>query len=367
MPYRGKSRSRLAALFSLLLLGAPAAAQPAAAYEVRETFEIGHWAGHAQYDEESGDFGLCLVAVDFDNGVTLTFMRKSDGLAFFLSDPRWKLAQYEVYLLTVSVDRLWSKQAEGRVVLNSVVVDLGRDLHAWDALRRGRRLKVVTQAHRFSFVLDGSARALSRLERCFVEHSDAERQAERDPFAGSANPFVAPPPSPPSSQPPSQPPSHGPAPATRPAPNMQRGQLGELLELVTGVEFWVRPAAEVDPSLALEMDYVYGVGELLTGFYWETSAQGYSAERLLTEALAEFQAGCSGPFVSGLRTSVDSTRGWRSHGSHACEADDFFADATVIVWRNGYVSVFVNTTDIADAEVAEEIGAAVGTALAPER
>lgn len=69
--------------------------------------------------------------------------------------------------------------------------------------------------------------------------------------------------------------------------------------------------------------------------------------------------------MSGLRSSVVSARGVRLHGSHACRSDDFFADATIIVWKNGYVSVFMNTTDMADAQVAEEIGTAVGTALAP--
>jgi hypothetical protein len=116
---------------------------------------------------------------------------------------------------------------------------------------------------------------------------------------------------------------------------------------------------------ALNMDYVYGVGELLTGFYWEEFAEGRSAERILSDALAELQDECSGPYVSGLRASVETARGLRSHGSHACRSDDFFADATVIVWKTGYASVFMNTTDMAEAEVAEEIGTAVGTALAP--
>ena len=358
MSCRGLSRGRLAALFLLILLGTPAAAQPGAAFEIRETFEVGHWAGHAQYNQQSGDFSLCLVSAEFDNGVALTFLRKPDSLAFFLSDPRWTLAQYEVYDLTLSVDRLWSQRVEGRVVEHSVVVDLGQDLRAWDALRRGRRLKVVTSAQTFVFVLDGSARALDRLEQCHRDHSGLVLQAERNPFAGNSNPFEMAP----GAQTSPAPPQQGGRP---PRPSMRLAQLSGLLEKVVGVEFWVKPATEVDPSF--RFDYLYGVGDLLVGWYVEAMPDGRSAERVLADVFTNLEQTCSGSFVSGQRSAADGDRGRRAHGSHACKADSFFADATVIVWRNGYITIFVNTTDIADSQVAEEIGTAVGTALIPER
>ena len=336
----------------------------ATAAEVGERFDVGHWAGYAQYSDDGRDFSLCLISAEFDNGVALTFLRKGDGLAFFLNDPRWQLGQYDSYPMTVSVDRLWSQRVEGRAVLHSVVVDLGQDLRAWDALRRGHQLSVVTEVQRFSFVLDDSARALDRLEQCFRDHSGAVLQAQRNPFSGSANPFAAAPA--PQTSPQTPPPTSSrnePETATRRRPSMQLDQLSGLLERVVGVEFWVRPAAEVDASL--DIDYIYGVGELLTGFYWEAFAEGRSAERILADALTDLQDGCSGPYVSGLRASVAGARGVRLHGSHACRSDDFFADATIIVWKTGYVTVFMNTTDMADAQVAEEIGTAVGTALVP--
>ena len=37
----------------------------------------------------------------------------------------------------------------------------------------------------------------------------------------------------------------------------------------------------------------------------------------------------------------------------------------MIAWKNGCVSVFLNSTGTADAQVAEETGTAIGTALAP--
>src|SRR3546814_13343563 len=86
--------------------------------------------------------------------------------------------------LTVSIDRLWSERVEGRAVLHSVLVELQPELRIWDALSRGRRLTVVTDVRRLDFVLDGSARALARLERCFREHSRAVIEAARTPFAG---------------------------------------------------------------------------------------------------------------------------------------------------------------------------------------
>src|SRR3546814_3312115 len=99
---------------------------------------------------------------------------------------------------------------------------------------------------------------------------------------------------------------------------MQLAQLSGLLKKVVGVEFWVRPAREVDATL--EMDYVYGVGDLLTGFYWEQLADGRGAESVLSDALGVLQANCSGSYVSGQRASVDSARALRTHGSHACVA-----------------------------------------------
>src|SRR3546814_12854932 len=102
------------------------------------------------------------------------------------------------------------------------------------------------------------------------------------------------------------------------------------------------------------MDYVYGVGDLLTGFYWEQLADGRGAESVLSDALGVLQANCSGSYVSGQRASVDSARALRTHGSHACEADDFFADATVIAWKDGFVTVFVNTTRSEERRVGNE-------------
>ena len=357
-------RHRVAGAFLVPLAALLAAALPVgdlAAFEVGEEFEIGHWAGHAQYGGDGSGFSLCLVSAEFDNGVTLAFVRKDSGLAFFLDDPRWQLGQYDRYPLTVSVDRLWSQRVEGRAVLHAVFVELGQDLRAWDALRRGHRLSVVTEAQRFSFVLDGSARALDRLEQCFRDHSGASLRAERDPFSGNANPFAA---TPAPAKPPARTETHGnPPAATRGGPSMQRQQLRALLEKVIGVEFWVKPAAEMDPNLTI--DYVYGIGDLLTGFYWEEFADGRSADGVLSDALADLQSSCSGPYISGLRESVDSARALRSHGSHACKADDLFADAAVIAWKNGYVSVFLVMTDMADAEIAEEVSTALGVALAP--
>ena len=344
----------------VVIAGLTVLGSPARSFEIGERFAVGDWAGHAQYDDDGTGrqaFSLCLISAEFDNGMTLAFIRKAEGFAFFISDPRWQLEQYATYPLTVTIDRLWSERVEGRAVLHSVLVELQPELRIWDALSRGRRLTVVTDTRRLDFVLDGSARALDRLERCFRDHSRAAVEAERNPFDGSGNPFAAAPGARPKQAP-------QPQQAPRPQrPSMQLTQLSGLLQKVVGVEFWVKPAAEVDASL--EMDYVYGVGDLLTGFYWEQLDDGRSAERILSDALAALQEGCSGPFVSGLRSSVDSKRAQRTHGSHACKADDFFADATVIAWKNGYVTVFVNTTDMADAQVAEEIGTAVGIALAP--
>jgi hypothetical protein len=353
MPCRSRLWGHFVGLVFISGLATFGSVSPACSFEIGERFAVGDWAGHAQYDDDGTGrqaFSLCLISAEFDSGMTLAFIRKAAGFASFISDPRWQLEQYATYPLTVSIDRLWSERVEGRAVLHSVLVELQPQLRVWDALSRGRRLTVVTDTRRFDFVLDGSARALDRLERCFRDHSRAVVEAERNPFDGSSNPFAAP----------VAPPQGAPRPQR---PSMQLAQLSGLLQKVVGVEFWVKPAAEVDASL--EMDYVYGVGDLLTGFYWEQLDDGRSAERILSDALATLQENCSGPFVSGLRSSVDSKRALRTHGSHACKADDFFADATVIAWKNGYVTVFVNTTDMADAQVAEEIGSAIGTALAP--
>src|SRR3546814_18708988 len=97
----------------------------AQAFESGGRCAAGDWAGHAQYDDGGSRFSLCLISAEFDNGMTLAFIRKAEGFAFFISDPRWQLEQYATYSLTVSIDRLWSERVEGRSEVRRVGKECG--------------------------------------------------------------------------------------------------------------------------------------------------------------------------------------------------------------------------------------------------
>lgn len=341
MPCHQVFSGRLAALVVLaaLVFGWAGAAR---AFEVRETFEVGDWSGQAQYVDGGKRFDVCLVWADYDTGRTLAFMRKDDGFSVIISDAGAQLEQYSLYPLTLTIDRLWSEHLTSRAVLHSLVVEFGQDARVWDAFRRGRLLTVVNVTHRFVMSLKGSARALTRLERCYREHSPAAARSEHEPAASLENPFATPT-----------------AQARRDGPSMQLDQLKGLFRKVVGAEFWVKPDEKTS------VDYFYGVGDLLKGGYWENYANGRSTETILSEILAFLQKNCSGRVESILSAKVDSKRAQRQHLSFACKDDDDFYFVTVVLWKNGYFSAFLNLTDMANAKVAEEIGTAVGTALAP--
>src|SRR3546814_5333617 len=130
MPPRCRPCGRLAGCSFIAALAALERVETAQAFEIGERFAAGDWAGHAQYDDggSGSRFSLCLISAEFDNGMTLAFIRKAEGFAFFISDPRWQLEQYATYSLTVSIDRLWSERVEGRAVLHSVLVELQPEL-----------------------------------------------------------------------------------------------------------------------------------------------------------------------------------------------------------------------------------------------
>src|SRR3546814_10173950 len=97
MPSRFRPCGRLAGFIFIAALAALGRVETAQAFEIGERFAAGDWAGHAQYDDggSGSRFSLCLISAEFDNGMTLAFIRKAEGFAFFISDPRWQLERSE--------------------------------------------------------------------------------------------------------------------------------------------------------------------------------------------------------------------------------------------------------------------------------
>src|SRR3546814_12926679 len=81
MPSRFRPCGRLAGFIFIAALAALGRVETAQAFEIGERFAAGDWAGHARYDDggSGSRFSLCLISAEFDNGMTLAFIRKAEG------------------------------------------------------------------------------------------------------------------------------------------------------------------------------------------------------------------------------------------------------------------------------------------------
>jgi hypothetical protein len=82
----------------------------------------------------------------------------------FIGHYDWNLGANRKYDLTLQVDRSWRKVVEGISKREGVLVHLGHDREALDALKFGKVFYVETARSTFQFPLAGSAAAITKLE-----------------------------------------------------------------------------------------------------------------------------------------------------------------------------------------------------------
>ncbi len=168
---------------------------PAWAQDVsrQQAFTVGDWTGHARFDG-NGLYLSCAVQQRRPSGTQLFLGLAGHGLLIVLVDTSWSLPADGRRAATLIVDDRW---VERTVATNSnahgLVIDLGHDAEAVDALRRGRSLTVQMPDRTLQFSLTDSSAAIAGLQECHTRNTRPAAIAEA-PAApaglASANPFA---------------------------------------------------------------------------------------------------------------------------------------------------------------------------------
>ncbi|WP_299625416.1 hypothetical protein [Pelagibius sp.] len=324
-----------------MLLAGCAAPKPVDEFESRhEYFEVEGWHTGAVFFEADGAFSSCFISSDYLNGISLEIARHEHGYHINLFKFEWSLEAGKSYPVRLQIDDLWQRDFEITAVTEKgILIFLGFDAEALRALRQGSLLTVFAETETFRFKLYQGRAALDRLERCLRENLPQAVTDYRNPFAAEQNPFKARP---------------------RSASGVKPSSLKKILKGATGVDFDVDQASEFTPDVEL----VYFLDEALYGLFWQNSGQGNSADDVLAITLAYMQTDCSGRAVSGQNPARDGDIGRVRQGFVACDTDDLFADVLVIE-SDSVNSVFVTSSSMGDAELAQEVGSAVGRFFVP--
>jgi hypothetical protein len=105
-----------------------------------------------------------------------------------LDNPAWSLRDGVQFPLQLAVDRRWSKSVSGIAAApDGVIVSLGGDWEAFEALQKGRELQVIAAREQFEFVLTGTSVGLAETARCVLKSSQVA--SKPDPFSVQSDPF----------------------------------------------------------------------------------------------------------------------------------------------------------------------------------
>lgn len=291
----------------VVLLAALAVAGPSAFWPLRhaaavdETFYAGeYWDGYATYRQGSRDLSFCAIHADYPNGISVHIaLSATFELLLLLGNPSWRLTPDSEFPLRLSVDDRWSAETAG-IATDSigVIVRLGGDWDAYDALRRGEVLTVEARRQTFPFLLKGSAIALTEAARCVMDHGQAT--AGSDPFSldggaggGASDPF-------------SDAGGGGRHIGAKGGTVPPRNSVASLLA-VAGLDD-VRMLGEAE----LEADFPYADEAWITGDVYGNlfayANEGQSAKDTADYQLEWLSEGCHGRFASGMKADKSRSR-----------------------------------------------------------
>jgi hypothetical protein len=169
-------RGWLLFLPAFLLLCAPAQAQNAGD---DKSVHIGPWKIDASFTK-GRIFDRCTMSRTMDSGLETKFARDQGGTSLTMTSPRWKLDNGKSYPVEFAAGKVVWK-ADVAATSDTVRVAL-TDARFNKALRTTNRLEVRGAGATLTVLLDKSAAALARLDRCY----------ETNRNASETNPFVAP-------------------------------------------------------------------------------------------------------------------------------------------------------------------------------
>ncbi|HSM42206.1 MAG TPA: hypothetical protein VK862_15750 [Afifellaceae bacterium] len=139
-----------------------------------ENFTVAGWEGGAYAADRTGRFASCVVVAKYGNGTSLFFKMGAEyQVDIGITSPNWTLGEGERFDASLSVDDVAPFTGRGYAVArNAAIFPIRTDPASYDLFRRGRVLDVSFSGKTYRYRLDGTSRALARLELCVSENRD---------------------------------------------------------------------------------------------------------------------------------------------------------------------------------------------------
>ena len=166
------ARGLSAAYLAIAALGAWIGAATPAQSETLESFTVSGWEGSAFSSERTNRFAFCMVTAHYRNGTSLFFKLTGDyQLDIGVSNNNWNFSRGDEFKARLQVDRKAPFTGYGVAALeNSVLFPIKTNSSTYNLFRRGRALSVRFGDQTFKYRLDGTSRALRRLDQCVGKH-----------------------------------------------------------------------------------------------------------------------------------------------------------------------------------------------------
>lgn len=150
-----------------------------AASDSIENFAVAGWEGGAYASDETGHFTSCVVVAKYKNGTSLFFKMGAEyQVDIGITSSDLSLRDGERFEARLSVDDAPPFTGRGYAsVGNAAIFPITTDSASFNLFRRGRELEVTFSGKSYRYRLDGTARALARLERCVIDNRDYSRPA----------------------------------------------------------------------------------------------------------------------------------------------------------------------------------------------
>jgi hypothetical protein len=146
-------------------------------------FQAGSWRG-AAYKDDSGRFSHCAIYAYYKNGITLFLgLTKSHHLRIMMKNDKWNLPEEERYQVRIRLDQqdmgifeAYASSSDG------LMVDLGNNSQIFKLLKQGNLLRLEASKETFSFRLNGTNNALTKVKE-YVDMASSFSKPSTNPFS----------------------------------------------------------------------------------------------------------------------------------------------------------------------------------------
>ena len=165
------------------------------------SFKSGSWNGNAYKSDTTGRFTHCSITGRYKSGIILAFaLRENFELLIGLQNKTWNIPVTDSFKLGVIIDGVSYGQSQGRAISKDLIrVNFGRYPKILEALKRGRKLQIISSKRKFSFLLPGTNIALGKLLNCVntakVNFGNSRKILSQDslknPFSSDPKPTIS--------------------------------------------------------------------------------------------------------------------------------------------------------------------------------